>query len=406
MSGPLSQVGEVLGLSSQPSDDVSILANGVQVSGWLSVVIRIGIEIMPGGFELEITEPVPGSSTALTILEGSSCQIMIGSDLVITGYVVTVFREMTPESHTVRVTGASKSIDLVECSAEFTTFSANNTAPLALAQKLAAPFGINVVPLNYKPDPQHSTIQQFSVILSETPYAIIERICRFGAVLFYDQPDGNIAFSPVGQGLAASGFVENENCERWSFSRSLAGRFSTVQVVLMTTDTLFNSPDTSDLTAQLSNITSGQPVKDAGVQRYRPLLVLGEMGGFNATFAQQRAQWEVNRRYGRSQAVTVTCDSWRDSAGKLWTPNTLAPVSLPSVKCTPTARMLISEVVFRRDADGTHADIVLMPPQAFAPEPIVLNPMAADVAQAERQNAASADPTITQEDLPPPGAVS
>ena len=399
MSGLLQQVGSVLGLSSQPSDDVSIVVGGTQIRGWESVLIRIGIEIMPGTFEISTTEFDPTHLLSLTILEGSPCQVMIGSDLVITGYVVTVDREASPDAHTVRVTGASKSIDLVDSSAEFNTFSTSNLLPLALAQKLAAPYGIEVIPLNYTPG---DAIQQFSVTLTETPYAIIERICRFGAVLFYDRPDGNVTFGPVGTVLAASGFAEGQNAERWSYSASLSGRFSTVQAVLLTTDTLFNSPDEANLTAQVQNVTAGPPATDAGVMRYRPLLVLAEMSDFAYKITEQRAQWEVNRRYGRSQVINVTCDSWRDAAGTLWTPNTLAPVALPSVKCTPASRLLIAEVTFRRDLDGTHADVVLMPSQAFTPEPIVLNPLASAVGQAEIGGQAS--DAVTEEDLPPIGA--
>jgi prophage tail gpP-like protein len=40
---------------------------------------------------------------------------------------------------------------------------------------------------------------------------------------------------------------------------------------------------------------------------------------------------------------------------------------------------LISEVTYKRDANGTTADLVIMPPEAFYQEPIILNPIAPDV---------------------------
>jgi prophage tail gpP-like protein len=86
------------------------------------------------------------------------------------------------------------------------------------------------------------------------------------------------------------------------------------------------------------------------------------------------------RRAGRSRTVRVKVDSWRDSAGTLWTPNTLASVNLPSQKLV-AAGFLISEVSYvRNDEDGTTADITLMPPDAFRPEPILLQPIFGDIA--------------------------
>ncbi len=45
--------------------------------------------------------------------------------------------------------------------------------------------------------------------------------------------------------------------------------------------------------------------------------------------SQRCIDWEMNRRYGRSRQLNVTLDSWRDSAGRLWEPNTLISITLP-----------------------------------------------------------------------------
>jgi prophage tail gpP-like protein len=81
-------------------------------------------------------------------------------------------------------------------------------------------------------------------------------------------------------------------------------------------------------------------------------------------------QWEVARRYGRSQVVEITSDSWRDSNGHLWQPNTLCRVSRPQTGFKK--ELLIAEIEFVQGESGTHANLVLMPPQAFKPQPLVL----------------------------------
>jgi prophage tail gpP-like protein len=110
--------------------------------------------------------------------------------------------------------------------------------------------------------------------------------------------------------------------------------------------------------------------------RYRAIVAESVFGGQDV--AEQRAQWEKARRYGRSYAVRVTTDSWRDSAGALWTSNTLVPIDLPGLKLKPQT-WLISEVTYKRDEGGTIADLLIMPPQAFFQQPIILNPIAPDV---------------------------
>jgi prophage tail gpP-like protein len=86
--------------------------------------------------------------------------------------------------------------------------------------------------------------------------------------------------------------------------------------------------------------------------------------------AEARANWEMARRRGRSQAAVVTVDSWRDTAGTLWTPNALAPIQLPARKLMPPTPWVIAEVNFILDLErGTVADLTLMAPEAFTPAP-------------------------------------
>ena len=108
------------------------------------------------------------------------------------------------------------------------------------------------------------------------------------------------------------------------------------------------------------------------------------------------------RRIGRSQAFRLTCDSWRDSAGKLWQPNKLAIINAPAHKLV-NQKWIIGTVTFRKDQSGTHADLTLMPPDAFMVQPGVLN--IAD-AQITAQPSASQDPKPPSPQDPPPDVVN
>lgn len=139
---------------------------------------------------------------------------------------------------------------------------------------------------------------------------------------------------------------------------------------------LFSPPEdgnkqTQQMQAQTAPVQAS--ANDSGVKRSRTLLIPIELGDKDNVIARQRVQWEVARRYGRSQVVEITSDSWRDSNGHLWQPNTLCTVSRPQTGFKK--ELLIAEIEFVQGEGGTHANLVLMPPQAFKPEPLLL-PMA------------------------------
>lgn len=373
MSDLLTSIGNVLGYSQQPSDDVSIIVGGMKITGWTEVQIRCGVEIMPWSADLIATEWQPDSQSQVSISAGSACQVFIGDDLLITGYVVTVDREMGGGNHAIHVSVASKSVDLVESCAEIATYQINNMNALAIIRKIAASADIEVYPVG---SAGSVDIGIFSIILTETGYEAIERLCRWANCLFYDRPDGNIALAPAPAGTTtvANAFVQGHNVEDARVRDSQAGRFATVQAIIQTTVVLTTPPDSANYVSQFDALT--KPVNaiatDPGVTRPgRKLLIPAEYGDRGYEYARRRVQWEVNRRYGRSQIMELTCDSWRDPSGNLWAVNSLAQISLPTLK-KDGLYLLISELVFRRDESGTHCDVTLMPPQALTPEPIIL----------------------------------
>jgi hypothetical protein len=76
-------------------------------------------------------------------------------------------------------------------------------------------------------------------------------------------------------------------------------------------------------------------------------------------------------------ALRVTVDSWRDSAGTLWAPNAFATLDLPALKLGAAVNQswIIGSVDFVRDDErGTVADLMLMPKEAFLPQPEILVP--------------------------------
>lgn len=358
-------------MANPKSEDLTLVIGGRQLSGWLETRVTRGIERCPADFEISMTELFPGQARSLVVQPGDACQVLLGQDKVITGYVDRFIPSIEPDAHRIMVSGRSKSQDLVDCCAEWPGGQIAGSSALEIAKKLAQPYGITITAEVDTGAP----IPQFNLTLGESAYAIIERICRYRGLLIYDLPDGTVTLAQAGNGKMASGIVQKKNVLRATFTNTADQRFSVYESFLQSMDVLGDLGEGGNLLSK---------VEDPGVKRHRQRDIISEGSGQGNDVARQRALWEAARRAGRSYQLSASVDAWRDDAGTLWTPNNSIPVELPILK-VPTPQdlgsaWLIGEVSFIKDAQGTRADMIIMPRQAFLPEPILLQPYPADVA--------------------------
>ncbi|MFD1557096.1 phage baseplate assembly protein [Paraburkholderia silviterrae] len=347
------------------SDDLTLVVGGSRLSGWTRVRVSRGVERCPSDFQIEMTERYPGQPFDLTVQPGDECTVWIGNDQVITGYVDRVSPAYDPITHSITVSGRGKCQDLVDCAAEWPGGQILGSSVLDIASKLASYYGITV---SCAGEPGAS-IPQFNLMLGETAYDVIERICRYRALLPYEDTDGNLILGSIGTSQATNGFTEGVNVEKARAIFSIDQRYSEYLAFLQSVDVFTDVGNGGNLFAT---------VKDPTVLRHRRRVIIAEAGGGGQDVAIQRANWECARRYGRSFTVALTTDSWRDSSGTLYTPNTLVPLALPTLKVTGKT-WVISDVTYTRDENGTRATMMIMPPTAFYPEPILLQPFPADV---------------------------
>jgi len=353
-------------MSASSTDEVSIQVGGTRFQGWQSVQITRSCETMPNSWAVAAsTEFFQGPALTQT-RPGQACNIYVGNDLVITGWIDRRTIDVDARQHPVVLSGRGITRNLVDCSADLIKDPGllggviNATSTLDLAQRLCKSFKITArsVPTNLG-----LAIPGFRVNLGETPYQIIESAARYAGFLVYEDQNGNLVLDQVGKTSHASGFAVPGNVEKIRAERSVDQRYSDYLVVWTAVNQL------ADLGA-LSNHRA--ETNDPTMTEYRPRIIVSEQITPAYDVGLARAKWELARRLGRSQAAMVTCDSWRDVAGKLWTPNMLAAIDAPSADISG-ATWIIGTVTLRKDASGTHADLVLMPPDAFNPEPNPLN---------------------------------
>lgn len=356
--------------------DLILAINGIRYSGWTRARVTRGIERCPSDFEVTMTELYPGEFGSLTFMvkPGDLFQLYLGaqapSNLVITGFVDRFMPSIDARRHSITLAGRGKCQDLVDCSAVWPSGQIPNATVLETAQKLAKPYLIEVSAAN--PADVGDPITQMNIAFTETPWDVIEKLCRYRALLAYDQPDGNLILSRVGVNAHSSGFQTGKNVQRAAITYSSDQRYSEYQAYLLP----------MNLWSDVGAIPPLMVVNDPTVSRFRRKNIIAESGDGGkdggGTVAKMRAQWEASRRLGRSTQLRMTVDSWRDGAGQLWTPNWLVPLDLPELKIEGK-KWVISEVTYHMDEQGTSADLTIMPPGAFTPAPILLFPVNADV---------------------------
>lgn len=354
-------------MSVAPTDDLVLTVNGKALSGWTDVRVTRGIERLPSDFSIGMTELNPDQLAQVPVEPGDRCVVSLGGDPVITGYVDRVIPSFDAQSHGIQVIGRSKCCDLLDCSAVLPGGQISNGTLLTLAKMLAAPYSVGVrttiddLPVN----------PQFNLQVTETPYEAIERCARWSAALAYDTPDGDLLLTRLSSEQAAGGFVEGVNVLSASIEFSMDHRYSKYCAWLQGVEVFSDLGDQGNLL---------ETVDDANCTRFRQLNLIaeGSSSGPSGNVAKQRVLWEAARRAGRSRVVRIRTVGWRDSAGALWSPNTLANVVLPSLKLEMDY-MAIGEVTYSRSDQGTISDLVLMEASAFVPEPIAYLPEFGDI---------------------------
>jgi len=360
------------------SDVLTLQVGNQQLSGWQRVQVVRSMDSVPASFDIQVTEKYPNTAD-VDLQAGQPCTVTIGGDLVLTGYVDAYTAEVNASTHTVRITGRSKSQDLVDCSAfigdrDAPSFQVKSGTALSIAQAIAKPYGVTIQSMAG----DGASVLQFNINLGETCWEIIDRLIRVSGFVAYDMPDGSLMLARAGTDKMASGFAIGQNIEQANISYSMSGRFSDYQGE-------FLAVVTYGVGGQLTDSSAGPVQHDQGVPRFRKRFVVSEQMSDGISLAAQRALWERNHNYGRSQMFNVTCDSWRDSAGKLWAPNHLAPISAAVLKLAD-ASWVIGGVTYTRNEDGQHATLILMPVEAFSVEPAVLNPLPPLVQDVEHNN--------------------
>jgi prophage tail gpP-like protein len=320
-------------------EELVIKTGGLYLGGWTSLRVTRGVELLPSHFEVELTERFPGQINKVIVDPTSSCEVSLSGDLILTGYIDRYQPTYDKGQHRVRIIGRSKTEDLVDSALDFVKVGWMIVGKTIgqVARIVCDPFDITVSLPNGDVDIPKELAQTFDNYPGYTGYQLLEEMARSVGMLVWDNPKGELVISKGGTGdRAGSSIVEGQNAERVEANITADQRFERYAVF---------GQGRSQIDGHRNYVAVAYDPERTKL-RNRIRVIPQEIPDVGELHSQKRAQWEANRRYGRSKLARVTVTGWRSGDGKLWTPNMMTAVDLPTAKTSEDR--CISEVTWMR----------------------------------------------------------
>lgn len=340
-----------------PDKEVSLLVNGLRYEGWKQVQVHSSLEELCQSFSVDFSLKTSEKSPSVQLHEGDVVEVQIGGEPVITGYVDDPTESYDARSHTLSVSGRSKTEDLVDCSAIYQSGRIANKSLKQIADLLCKPFGISVsVAEDLDID---DPIPVFKIQESQSPFEALNDVCRQSGLLQITDPKGNLVLTRASHTVVPDIELRyGVNIKRGTRKNSFRDRFS--EYVFKGQRAGTDSSHGADAAHVKARIT------DDEVKRYRPLLIIDHRA--TSKRLEQRAKWERNTRAGRAKAITYDVQGWTAAHG-LWRPNQLIHVADDKFQIEDD--LLIVATDMQRDRQGGRVTtLTMMPKETFD----VLNP--------------------------------
>lgn len=332
------------------SSVLTLRTSGLAYEGWKAVEVTRRMDQCAGSYTLDVSDVWPGQDYTRRIDPGAECEVLLGGERVITGYVDSVALEIDAGQHRVRVAGRDRTGDLVDCSAVRKTGQWRGLRIEQIAAELCEPFGVVVRAEVDTGKP----LPSFALQEGETVFEAIERAARIRGLLLMSDGQGALLITRAGLARVATRLVLGQNVLRARSMLDMRDRYSSYTCKGQAPgNDQHNGKTVSQIAAR---------AEDAGVQRYRPLVLTNDAPDLAASL-RERVRWEANVRAARSAEIEITVQGWRHDAG-LWQPNTLVPVVVPALRMD--AELLITSVANILDEQGSTTTLLLTRPDAYS----------------------------------------
>lgn len=359
---------------------VSLLVDGVEYSNWESVSISHELNTIAGTFNLSITAKIPSSFSIQKFECGQKIQVLIDSDVVLTGYI-----EATPISYDAtsvgaQVMGRSKTADLIDCTVmlkgvttkrdtslwehrnkttgvevnapDVSAISWNDEKLENIIAQLIKPYNIKLIRETEALDKKIT----FGANPTDTVLTALQNLTKYENIIFYGNENGDLVIAKKGNKKAYDSLELGVNVLKGDAGFDSSKKFSCYRVLGQTSGTDEESGE--------SVSTNNADVTDDSVTRTR-LYTEKAQGQGTKEICQKQAQTNKDTAFWQYYAIRYVVQGWRQSNGDLWEINSLVTIK-DSFLGINNSSFLIEKVEFSLDNSGgmiTSIDVV--PPDGF-----------------------------------------
>lgn len=307
---------------------LELVVDGQVHRGWLTGKLSFSIGNVVASFELKLAERwsrAPDDAPRL-VRPGAACMLRLDGEEVLAGYIDSVETAYDAKTHTLTVKGREKTSDLTDGAATVDgPYEYRDVTVAEVARRLSQPYGIAV----RAEVPEGDPFPRYAIQPAEKAWEAIERGLRQRAMFAFGDGRGALVLTRPGAGGEAAGGLRlggtdgnirgAKGITNWTKRRSLLVVRGQGEVTRGASPAQSREPARGAQAGQ-----RGARASDPEFTRHRPEVLVGEVAV--GVTPQQRVDWEVAMRRGRSRRVTYTVPGWRGGGGRLWRINTLAAV--------------------------------------------------------------------------------
>jgi prophage tail gpP-like protein len=347
------------GASGKFTEVVQIAANGTPYEGWEEIVISWEVGAPYITFQLATTEltesgnyPNPPDDVlgVWNFPPGTMVDVYATGSPIVRGYINSYNPQVTPQAHSVLVTGVTKGKDFAESSVDHPTGWFENQPDFSIVQQFAAASGVGID--NFA---QPSIVPRFQIRQGATNFAEAMRVLTPHAKTLTPQAvDGSLAIvgadplrvNPNGQ------LVQGQNILQMSASlkNDAFARYKVFgQNPIGTIENLHLQP------FGLATVASAMP------GRFKKI---NDQTATNMAQALELAHYNAMRDAGFNMQAEITVPGWRDNAGQFWEAYTDVWVEAPWLQISCSMR--IKKAVFKQNIPGgTITQLTLVDPRTY-----------------------------------------
>lgn len=340
------------------SEGVELQLDGKAHTTWSSLAVGWSMEHAASSFEVGVEHPLDETLQTPEPANQKHARLLLDGEPVVDGYVFRDSRGFDAEEFRLSLAGASRAFDLVDSDPVDQSETFRKQGLRAITEKLVDGFGDFGKSIDVRfEDSEGDKFAKFAVEEGDTVFSTIERAARQRGLLVMSAADGALMFTRVATSFPQESLTVGVNVVSGTAERDDREVFSDYY--------FYGQTSANDHHHGRSACHLKGQVVDPRMRRYRPKV--GLEGQSLRESPEQRAVWESNTRYGRSQRFVYEVEGWKTSGGNLWAPNTLVFVQDPLNHVIGV--QLIASVRFSLNSqDGKMTELTVCPPEAFTLE--------------------------------------